>query len=56
MKRLITLLPILLDLVVPTGGYFVLHALGVADVWALTVAGSAAAIRNVPPPSCAATA
>jgi hypothetical protein len=46
-RRLITLLPILLDLVVPTAGYFVLHALGVADVWALTVAGSAAALVTV---------
>jgi hypothetical protein len=46
-RRLIALLPILLDLVVPTAGYFALHALGVADVWALTVAGSAAAVVTV---------
>jgi hypothetical protein len=43
-RRLATLLPIVLDLVVPTAGYFLLHALGLSDVWALTVASSAAAI------------
>jgi hypothetical protein len=32
---------------VPTLGYFVLHALGMSDVWALTVAGSAAAVTTV---------
>jgi hypothetical protein len=43
-RRVATLLPLLLDLIVPTLGYFVLHALGLSDVWALTVAGSAAAV------------
>ncbi|GAA2157804.1 VC0807 family protein [Actinomadura napierensis] len=47
MKRLATLLPLLLDLVVPTAGYFLLHALGMDDVWALTVAGSAAGVTTV---------
>ncbi|WP_433236824.1 VC0807 family protein [Actinomadura nitritigenes] len=46
MKRLATLLPLLLDLVVPTAGYFLLHALGMDDVWALTVAGSAAGVTT----------
>jgi hypothetical protein len=46
-RRVATLLPLLLDLVVPTLGYFLLHALGLSDVWALTVAGSAAAVLVV---------
>jgi hypothetical protein len=46
-KRIATLLPLLLDLLVPTAGYFALHALGMGDVWALTVAGSAAAVVTV---------
>jgi hypothetical protein len=46
-RRIRTLLPVLLDLVVPTAGYFLLHAAGVSDVWALTVAGSAAGILTV---------
>ena len=40
-----TLLPILLDLVIPTAGYFVLHWAGLSDVWALTIAGSATAVN-----------
>jgi hypothetical protein len=46
-RRLTTLLPLLLDLVVPTVGYFLLHALGLSDVWALTVAGSAAGVMAI---------
>lgn len=38
--RLRAAVPLLLDLVIPTGGYFVLHALGMSDFWALTFAGS----------------
>jgi hypothetical protein len=43
------ILPILLDVIVPIGGYFLLHALGMSDFWALTIAGAAtgaAAIVN----------
>jgi hypothetical protein len=40
-----TLLPTLLDLVIPTAGYFVLHWAGLSDVWALTIAGSATALN-----------
>src|SRR5689334_16002537 len=39
--RLRAVLPVALDLVVPTVGYYALHAAGVGDAWALTVAGSA---------------
>ena len=41
------LLPAALDLVVPTVGYFALHAAGMSDVWALTLAGSATAVVAV---------
>lgn len=34
-----TLLLPLLDIIVPSVGYFALHALGVDDFWALTLAG-----------------
>ncbi|HEU5023435.1 MAG TPA: hypothetical protein VFV01_00800 [Spirillospora sp.] len=47
MKRPTTLLPLLLDLVAPTTGYFLLHALGMDDLWALTAAGSAAGLTTV---------
>ena len=47
MRRFAAFLPLILDLVVPTLGYFVLHAFGMSDVWALTVAGSAAAVTTV---------
>jgi hypothetical protein len=43
--RLRALLPILLDLVIPTAGYFLLHGAGLSQVWALTVAGSATAVN-----------
>jgi hypothetical protein len=46
-RRFAAFIPVLLDLVVPTLGYFVLHALGVSDVWALTIAGSVAAITTI---------
>jgi intracellular septation protein A len=39
-NRLLSFLPVILDLVVPTLGYLVLHAAGLGDVWALTIAGS----------------
>lgn len=39
--------PFLADLVIPTVAYFALHALGVADVWALTVAGAATGLNAV---------
>jgi hypothetical protein len=42
--RFRALAPILLDLIVPTIGYFVLHWFGLSDVWALTVAGSASGV------------
>lgn len=47
MRRITAFVPILLDLVVPTLGYFVLHVLGMSDVWALTVAGSVAALTTI---------
>jgi hypothetical protein len=40
-----TLLPTLLDLVIPTAGYFLLHWAGLPDVWALTIAGSATGVN-----------
>lgn len=46
-SRLRAGLPLLLDLVVPTAGYFLLHALGLSDFWALTIAGSAAGLGTV---------
>jgi hypothetical protein len=33
-------LPVLLDVIVPIGGYFLLHALGLNAFWALTIAGA----------------
>src|SRR4029453_2210074 len=39
------LLPTLLDLVIPTAGYFLLHWAGLPDIWALTIAGSATALN-----------
>src|SRR4029453_1417520 len=39
------LLPTLLDLVIPTAGYFLLHWAGFSDVWALTIAGSVTAVN-----------
>jgi hypothetical protein len=44
-SRLRTLLPTLLDLVIPTAGYFLLHWAGLSQVWALTIAGSATAVN-----------
>jgi hypothetical protein len=44
-SRLHTLLPTLLDLVIPTAGYFLLHWAGLPDVWALTIAGSATGVN-----------
>jgi hypothetical protein len=44
-SRLHTLLPTLLDLVIPTAGYFLLHWAGLPDIWALTIAGAATAVN-----------
>jgi hypothetical protein len=44
-SRLRALLPTLLDLVIPTAGYFLLHWAGLPDVWALTIAGAATAVN-----------
>jgi hypothetical protein len=44
-SRLRDLLPTLLDLVIPTAGYFLLHWAGLPDVWALTIAGSATGVN-----------
>ena len=44
-SRLRTLLPTLLDLIIPTAGYFLLHWAGLSDVWALTIAGAATALH-----------
>lgn len=38
--RLAAVVPLLLDVVVPTASYYLLHALGVDDFWALTLAGA----------------
>jgi hypothetical protein len=46
-NRLRTLLPALLGVIVPTVGYYVLHAFGMNDVWALTVAGSATGVLTL---------
>jgi hypothetical protein len=46
-----TLLPTLLDLVIPTAGYFLLHWAGLPDVWALTIAGSATGVNPWSTPS-----
>lgn len=43
-RRLRAGLPLLLDILIPIAGYFVLHAAGVGDFWALTVPGIATAI------------
>lgn len=40
-------IPVLADLLVPTVGYAILHAAKVPDVWALTIAGSAAGLLTV---------
>jgi hypothetical protein len=47
LSRLRAVMPLLLDLVIPAGGYFLLHAAGVSDFWALTVAGSVTALNAV---------
>lgn len=39
--------PLLLDLVIPSAGYFALHALGLSDFWALTIAGSVTGLNAV---------
>lgn len=39
------LLPTLLDLVIPTAGYFLLHWAGLPDIWALTIAGAATGVN-----------
>lgn len=36
-------LPLLLDIVIPVAGYYILHAIGLSDFWALTLAGVATA-------------
>lgn len=41
------LIPILLDIVVPIGGYFLLHALGMTDFWALTIAGAGTGVAAI---------
>jgi hypothetical protein len=38
-------LPTLLDLVIPTAGYFLLHWAGLPDIWALTIAGAATGVN-----------
>jgi hypothetical protein len=45
--RVTAVLPVLADLLVPTVGYAALHAAKVPDVWALTVAGSAAGVLTL---------
>jgi hypothetical protein len=43
--RLRAALPFLLDILIPVVGYFVLHAIGLSDFWALTIAGAATAVH-----------
>lgn len=45
--RLHAAVPLLLDLVIPTGGYFLLHSVGLTDFWALTIAGSVTGLNAV---------
>lgn len=45
-RRITAFVPIIIDLVVPTIGYFILHGLGMSVVWALTVAGSATIVTT----------
>lgn len=40
-------LPMLLDIVIPVAGYYVLSACGLDDFWALTIAGAATAVNAV---------
>ena len=42
-RRPAAAVPLLLDVVVPTASYYLLHAVGVEDFWALTLAGAATA-------------
>ena len=35
-NKVLAFLPLALELLAPVVGYFVLHALGLSDVWALT--------------------
>src|SRR4030095_3347974 len=44
-SRLRALLPTLLDLVIHTAGYFLLHWAGLPDIWALTIAGAATGVN-----------
>jgi hypothetical protein len=44
-SKLPALLPTLLDLVIPTAGYFLLHWAGLPDTWALTIAGAATGVN-----------
>jgi hypothetical protein len=46
-SRLRAALPQLLDIVIPAAGYFILHAVGVSDFWALTIAGAATGLNAV---------
>jgi hypothetical protein len=41
------LLPALLDVIVPIGGYFLLHALGLSAFWSLTIAGAGTGVVTV---------
>jgi hypothetical protein len=40
-----SLLPLLADIVIPIVGYFILHAFGVNDFWALTISGMACGVN-----------
>lgn len=40
-------LPMLLDIVIPIAGYYVLSACGLDDFWALTIAGAATAVNAI---------
>jgi hypothetical protein len=42
--RLRALIPLILDLAVPTAGYYALHLAGLSDAWALTIAGLATGV------------
>jgi hypothetical protein len=45
--RLRAALPMVLDIVIPVVGYYLLHAIGLSDFWALTLAGAATAVHAI---------
>jgi hypothetical protein len=46
-SKLRAALPLLADIVIPVAGYYLLHALGLGDFWALTISGMATGLNAV---------